>query len=102
MNEGFEGFMLSDVWKGLQFKRKRKLKQIPLYVNKTDGSGSQKVVFKDIEEFDFPNQYTLVGTCSIDNKEHTFEYVAPSKQVKGSTIGFLPIRKEVTHDNSAS
>lgn len=92
MTKGFEGLMMSNVWNGLQIKKDRNLKSMPLHVMRVDG-GKEKVVFRDIQEFKLPNEYTLVGTCTINNKEHTFEYTAPYGRENASIIGFLPVEE---------
>lgn len=91
MNKGFDGMMLSNVWNGLQLKKEKGIKSMPLYVQRLDG-GTEKVIFKDIEEINFPGEYTLLGTCEINNKPHTFEYYAPFGHTNASVIGFLPIQ----------
>ncbi len=90
MQKGFEGIMMSNVWNGLQIKKEKNIKSMPLRVPRVDG-GSEKVVFKNIEEFNLPNEYTLVGTCTINNREHTFEYIAKYGRQNSTVIGFLPI-----------
>lgn len=90
MRAGFDGLMLDTVWRGLQLKKKKNIKEIPLHVVRVDGKGTEKVVFQDVSEFKFPNEYVMVGTCKINNKEHTFEYSAPFGRMNASVIGFLP------------
>ncbi|MBJ8109131.1 hypothetical protein COK00_12065 [Bacillus cereus] len=90
MQKGFEGLMMSNVWNGLRIKKEKNIKNMPLHVLRVDG-GSEKVVFQDVEEFDFPNEYTLVGTCTINNREHTFEYIAKFGRQNSTIIGFLPV-----------
>lgn len=90
MERGFEGLMMSNVWNGLQIKKEKQIKSMPLNVVRVDGGGRERVVFQDIEEFNLPDEYTLVGTCTINNKEHTFEYVAPYGRENATVIGFLP------------
>ncbi|MES9681850.1 hypothetical protein ABWK22_02795 [Gottfriedia acidiceleris] len=92
MNNGFEGLMMSNIWNGLQIKKDKNLRRMPLHVVRVDGKGQEKVVFQDIQEFKFPNEYTLVGTCTINNKEHTFEYSAPYGKENSTVIGFLPVQ----------
>lgn len=90
--EGFEGLMLKSVWNGLQLKKEKNIKNLPLNVSRIDG-GVEKVVFQDIEEFNLPNEYTLIGTCMINNQKHSFEYVSPFGTQNASIIGFLPIQE---------
>lgn len=92
MDDGFEGLMMSNVWNGLRIKKEKNLRSMPLNVIRLDGTGTEKVVFRDVEEFKLPNEYTLVGTCTIRNKEHTFEYIAPYGRENATVIGFLPVR----------
>ncbi|MEX3713527.1 hypothetical protein ABFV99_14080 [Cytobacillus horneckiae] len=92
---GFEGLMMSSVWNGLQVKKEKQLKSMSLNVPLLDGR-TEKVTFKEVEEFHLPNEYTLIGTCTIKNKEHTFEYVAPFGHRNSSIIGFLP-KQEVSN-----
>lgn len=90
--KGFDGLMLSNVWNGLQLKKEKSIKNMPLYVQRVDG-GVEKVVFQQVEEFKLPNEYTLVGTCEIDNKPYSFEYVAPFGLSNGTVIGFNPLHE---------
>lgn len=97
-DKGFDGLMMSSVWNGLQVKIDKQIKNVPLYVTRLDG-GIEKIVFQDIQEFKLPNEYTLIGTCTVKDEEHTFEYHAPFGRHNGSVIGFLPIRKEQEYAN---
>lgn len=90
MQPGFDGLMLDSVWRGLQLKKAKQIKDMPLHVVRADGKGTEKVVFQDISEFKYPNEYVLVGTCKINNKEHTFEFSAPYGMNNSSVIGFMP------------
>ena len=87
---GFDGLMLSNVWNGLQIKKEKQIKEMPLKVMRADGSGVEKVVFQDVSKFTYPNDYFLVGTCKINNREHTFEYASSFGKFNSSIIGFLP------------
>lgn len=53
MQKGFEGLMMSNVWNGLQVKKDKQLKKMPINITRMDGE-TEKVVFKDVQEFDFP------------------------------------------------
>lgn len=97
MDKGFEGLMMSNVWNGLQLKKEKQIKNMTLNVPRLDG-GTEKVVFKDVHEFNLPNEYTLIGTCLINNKEHTFEHTAPFGKTNASVIGFLPIQGSGVND----
>lgn len=97
--EGFEGLMMSNVWNGLQLKKDKNIKSLPLHVIRLDTGSKEKVVFQDVQEFKLPNEYTLVGTCTINNEEHTFEYSAPFGKENATVIGFLPVRKEHKYVN---
>lgn len=90
--DGFDGIMLSNVWKGLQLKKEKNIKNMLLNVPRLDG-GVEKVVFQNVEEFKLPHEYVLVGTCTIGNKVHTFEYNAPFGTENASIIGFLPMER---------
>lgn len=85
----FEGLMMKSVWSGLQIKRDKNLKSMPLNVPLLDGS-SARVVFQDIHEFKYPNEYMMLGTCLIKNEEHEFEYVSPFGQQNSTVIQFYP------------
>ena len=99
MSQGFEGLMLDNVWNGLKLKKEKQLRNLPLNVRRLDG-GVEKVIFQDVMEFKYPNEYSLVGTCLINNEEHTFEYVAKHGIANSSVIGFLPQKKSQSEVHS--
>jgi len=91
MDTTFDGIMQPNIWNGLNIKKEKQIKSMPLNVQMIDG-GLEKVVFKDVEEFRLPEEYCLTGTCSIRGKDHTFEYSAPFGDKRNtSVIGFKRI-----------
>ncbi|UOE58106.1 hypothetical protein [Cytobacillus oceanisediminis] len=92
MDNGFDGLMLANVWNGLKLKKEKNMKSISLKVLRMDGTGLERVVFQEVMETYLPNEYTLVGTCSINGKPYTFEYRAPFGNANHTVIGFKPMK----------
>lgn len=87
-NEVFDGIMQPNIWRGLDIKKEKQIKSMPLYVQMIDG-GMEKVTFEDVSEAMLPQEQVLFGTCSIKGKPHTFEYSAPfGDKRNASVIGF--------------
>jgi len=91
MDTTFDGIIQPNFWHGLEIKKEKDIKSMPLYIQMLEG-GVEKVIFEDVEELKLPEEYCLIGTCSIGGKPHTFEYVAPFGDKRNTTtIGFKRI-----------
>lgn len=94
MAKHIEGLMTPTIRNGLRIKKEKGIRNITLYVPCLTG-GQVKVIFHRVEEYSLPNEYTLIGTCTIDSERYEFEYYAPFGNRNATIIHFDPVKKTI-------